>query len=200
MPLRIALIAAPLLLTLAGCVGSGESVVDPAADPALEEALAELPAEPSGIIAGLAQPDTPNCPTVEIAPGGAALRGRNSGAGASGVDYQASINDVARECRFDGATMTIRVGVRGRVVLGSAGRAGAYGVPLRITVRSLDKVFYDNVARLSVSTTGAVGGSPFQHVEENIRVPQGPDGQDVYEIFVSLDSSARAAPARKRRG
>jgi hypothetical protein len=173
MPSRLSLIAAPLFLALASCVGSGEQTVDPTADPALEEALANLPAEPSGIIAGLAQPDAPNCPTVEIAPGGAALRGRNSGAGASGVDYQASINDVARECRFDGTTMTIRVGIRGRVVLGSAGRAGTYAVPLRITLKSI------------------------QHVEENIRVPQGPDGRDIYEIFVSLDGSS---PARKQRG
>jgi hypothetical protein len=185
---------------LAGCVGSGESVVDPAADPALEQALAELPAEPSGVIAGLAQPDAPNCPTVEISPGGAALRGRGSAGGASGVDYQASINDIARECRFDGTTMTIRVGVRGRVVLGSAGRAGSYSVPIHITVRSLDQVFYNNVARLSVSTTGATGGTPFQHVEENIRVPQAPDATDIYEIFVSLDANAKAAPKKQRRG
>jgi hypothetical protein len=180
-------------LSLAGC----GTAPDPIAEAELEADAALAPVAPSGIIAGLAQPDTPNCPTIEIFEGGAAMRGRSSGQGASGVDYQASVKDVARECRFDGQTMTIRIGVRGRVLLGTSGKAGSYTVPIRVAVRKGQEVIYSNLTRVTTSVGDGIGGAPFQHVEENVAVPQAPDGQDVYEIFVGLDPDGNKVSPRK---
>ncbi len=127
------------------------------------------------------------------------MRGRRSGQGASGVDYQAAVNDVARECRNDGVSTTMRIGVRGRVVLGTVGQPGTYTVPLRITVRRTGgETLYNNLVRLSV-TVGADGGANFQHVEENIVVPQPPIGEDIYEALVGVDPTGGNSAPRKRR-
>jgi hypothetical protein len=186
-------------LMLAACQTS--PALDPTAEAELQADAAAAPVAPSGIIASLAQPDTPNCPTAEIFEGGAAMRGRNSGGSATGVDFQVSLSDVARECRFEGGTMAMRVGVRGRVILGTEGRAGTYTVPLRIAVKRLGgDTVYSNLVRLSVNTGNGIGGAAFQHVEENISLPQGPDGIDVYEVLVGVDPSGNAtSPKRKKR-
>jgi hypothetical protein len=200
---RLAASLATLLisLSLAGCMTPGDGASDSAIQQALEEEEGATPVAPQGIIAGLAQPDTPFCPQIEIVQGSAALRGGGGGQQATGVSYQASITDVARECKFDGANMTMRIGVRGRVLIGQSGRAGTYSVPVRVAIRSGEKVLYSNLTRLSVSAGDDIGGSAFQHVEENVVVPQAPDGVELYEVFVGLDPSGAAArPTKKRRG
>jgi hypothetical protein len=186
-------------LLLGACQTS--PALDPVAEAELQADAAAAPVAPSGIIAGLAQPDTPSCPTTEIFEGGSSMRGRGSAASSTGVDFQVSLNDVARECRFEGGTMAMRVGVRGRVILGTAGRAGTYNVPLRIAVKRLGgDTVYSNLVRLSVNAGDGIGGAAFQHVEENISLPQGPDGIDVYEVLVGVDPSGNAtAPRRKKR-
>jgi predicted small secreted protein len=201
MMFRIAAFSALLAsLALGGCGTSSGIGVDQAEEAALAAEAADAPVAPSGIIAGMAQPDSPNCPVVEIFEGGAAMRGRGAGKGATGVGFQASIGDVARECRFNGTTMTMRIGVRGRVVLGTSGSAGSYTVPIRVAVKQGPTVLYSNVARVTVSVPDGNGGAPFQHVEENVVVPQAPDGVDAYEIFVGVDPTGTVTrPAKKRK-
>ena len=189
-------------LFLAGCGGLGEDV---AANPAVPDPNAiaaadedDVPVEPSGILASMAQPDRPNCPAVQVLDGTASYRGTGSAAGATGVTYQASLADVARECKNDGVNTTIKVGIRGRVLLGTAGRSGTYTVPIRVVVKEGDTVRYSNLSRATVTVPGSDTQAGFQHVESNIVVPQGPDGKDTYEILVGFDPTG-AAPAKKKK-
>ena len=48
--------------------------------------------------------------------------------------YQATFGTTARECRVAGASLTMRVGVEGRVILGPAGSPGTIEIPLRYAV------------------------------------------------------------------
>ena len=50
------------------------------------------------------------------------------------VRYQASIGKTARECHTSGSTLTVKVGVAGRVVGGPKGPAGTVTLPIRVVV------------------------------------------------------------------
>src|SRR5688500_7285764 len=70
-------------------------------------------------------PDDLTCPTVSIRAGASTYTVGASGQPASGTDvrYQATIGDTARECDYNTDThqIAIKVGIRGRVIVGPAG-------------------------------------------------------------------------------
>ncbi len=111
--------------------------------------------------------------------------------------YQISINDVARECvaTGKGGGYRLKVGVQGRVLLGQAGSAGAYGATLSTTVTQGGKVVAKRASRVGASIPAGQTGADFTHVEDGIVVP--PGSGDV-EIIVGLGQGG-AAPARQRR-
>src|SRR5260370_16453595 len=62
-------------------------------------------------------------------------RGGEGGEGtAGGLRYERSVGQTARECVVQGATLIIKVGVQGRVILGPMGSPGQVDVPLRYAV------------------------------------------------------------------
>ena len=99
--------------------------------------------ETTGTISGINQPaslspSTPKveCPGLDIRPGASTLNiaVKRDQATAGDLRYQLSIGQTARECRVQDGTMSIRVGVQGRVLLGPFGTPGAFDVPLRYAV------------------------------------------------------------------
>ncbi|MCZ7643264.1 MAG: hypothetical protein M5U33_12040 [Pseudorhodoplanes sp.] len=86
--------------------------------------------------AGTPTPAEPDCPGVDIRAGGATLAVNQPGAEATPMTlrYQASLRRTARECASLGATMTIKVGVEGRIVVGPAGAPGQTELPLRYSL------------------------------------------------------------------
>jgi len=92
---------------------------------------------------GVSQPASPTpsapeveCPGVDIRAGASTLNiaTRPDQATAGDLRYQLSFGQTARECRVQDATMTIKVGVQGRVILGPFGTPGSVDVPLRYAV------------------------------------------------------------------
>ena len=66
------------------------------------------------------------CPGVSVRAGAGTLS-MSAGAAedaAMNLRYQVGIGQTARECKLNGTTLTIRVGVQGRVILGPAGGPG----------------------------------------------------------------------------
>ena len=53
---------------------------------------------------------------------------------AGDLRYQLSFGQTARECQVQGGTMSIKVGVQGRVILGPMGGPGQVDVPLRYAI------------------------------------------------------------------
>jgi hypothetical protein len=141
-----------------------------------------------------------NCPEVEIPEGGAALR--VGGADNASVRYQFNIGDTARECDPAGpGQATIKIGVAGNVVVGPAGSAGTYSVPLRITITNLDdkKPVFTNTYRIEATTDGVAAGV-FRMVTDPIPVPM-PTLQlaNLYSISVGFEGGNAPAEGRRKR-
>jgi hypothetical protein len=130
------------------------------------------------------KPDEIECPKVTIADGGAALRAYGGRTGApEALRHQISIVDVAREClvQADG-TIVVRVGVEGRALIGPAGGAGRFDAPVRIVVKSGDRVLAARAQRAAVTVPAGQMQASFVVVEDRIVVPPGTD----FEIEVGL--------------
>jgi hypothetical protein len=142
-----------------------------------------------------------NCPPVDVPDQGAAYR--VGGAENQSVRYQFNIGDTARECDPAGpGQATIKVGVKGNLVIGPAGSPGTYSVPLKVVVtrESDNKPIYSKTFKIEAASDGVSAGA-FRIVTDPIPVPM-PTFQlaDVYSISVGFEAGGGgAAPRHKRR-
>jgi hypothetical protein len=139
------------------------------------------------------------CPSVTVSENGAAYR--SGGGAASTVSYQASLINTARECAFQGNQVSIRVGVEGRLLLGTNGKPGTYTVPVRIQVKRRNDVVTQRFAQLKVTVPANETQAEFAHLEERITLPiSATDPGDEYDVYVGFEAAgARAAQAGNRR-
>jgi hypothetical protein len=155
-------------------------------------------------------PDNPNanpnpqvsadddCPSATIRQGASAWA-QNAGAGPTNVRYQASVVQIARECAVLGSTMTIKVGVEGRLVVGPKGGPGTVAVPIRIALvqegpqpRPIVSKFYS----IQVNVPQGATQVPFTQVEDDLTFPLPADKNiDKYVIYVGFDP--QGAPPTK---
>jgi hypothetical protein len=148
-----------------------------------------------------------DCPVADIRSGASTLQ-VNAGTDNSPntLRYQATIARLARECAVRGTTMTIKVGVQGRVVIGPAGAPGEVEVPLRYALvhegpdpKTILTKFY----RFPVNIADGQSNVPFLHIEEDITFTVPPRGQiDNYVVYVGFDPASAAPkqpPAKKTR-
>jgi hypothetical protein len=146
------------------------------------------------------------CPGVEIRPGAATLQFSEAGAEASALTlrYQASIARTARECAISAGTMTMKVGVQGRVILGPAGGPGEVNIPLRYAlVREgvEPKTIWTNLRKFPVAVPANDTNLTFVDVEEGITFPlPGRNELSAYVVYVGFDQvAAQEKPAKQRR-
>ncbi|MDP4023554.1 hypothetical protein Q8W71_13025 [Methylobacterium sp. NEAU 140] len=134
------------------------------------------------------------CPSIDVAEGGAALRTMAGG----NVRTQISLGRLARECarRADGS-ITVRVGVDARVLLGPAGAPGRFEVPVTIQIKHNDKVIVTRTERASAEIAPGEAQGFATLVSEDIGVPAAMSAD--YEIEVSLGAKGKTAPAKARR-
>lgn len=196
--LRLALLAGPLALALSACGASklGEGEVSEGERRFTEKLL--FPTQKLPEAKPFDQREI-GCPAVSLLDGTATWR--VGGDSARGVSYQASINDLARECTQEGNTLRIKVGVRGRVVIGDGGRGGTINVPVRIAVKDGDKTLLSRVSTASVSVAES-GSSAFTVLDEAISVViTDKDPADQYSILIGIDpqGSRGGTASRKRR-
>jgi len=147
-----------------------------------------------------------NCPVTDVRQGASTytIRAKGTESAALALRYQATISRLARECAVLGATMTIKVGVQGRIVLGPAGGPGEIVVPIRyalvqegIQPKTIATKFY----RVPVSIPAGHGNVPFTHIEEDLTFPTPPvaDLQN-YVVYVGFDPKMmEQKPARARK-
>src|SRR6516225_6143581 len=77
----------------------------------------------------------PNAPGLIFAPAHQpCIAAKTTDPTAGDLRYQLSFGQTARECAVQGATMIVKVGVQGRVILGPMGGPGKVEVPLRYAV------------------------------------------------------------------
>jgi hypothetical protein len=143
-----------------------------------------------------------NCPEVDIAGGGAALR--VGGPENASVRYQFNISDTARQCDPAGpGQAALKIGVAGEVVIGPAGAAGTFNAPLKITVaRQGDSTpVFSQTYRVEATTDGVAGGA-FRIVTDPITLPMTTlQLADVYSITVGFEGGTGGpSPTAHKKG
>jgi hypothetical protein len=147
-----------------------------------------------------------DCPGIEIRPGASTYSvgaGPGGGATPTTLRYQAVIANTARECAVQGGTMTIKVGVQGRIILGPAGGPGQLDVPMRIALvkdSAERKTVWTKLYRVAVSIPPGQTNVPFVHIEENMSFPLPATADlDAYVIYIGYDpAGSNPAPGKKR--
>jgi hypothetical protein len=148
---------------------------------------------------GQAQTAGVDCPGVTIRSGASAWQ-VPAGSRPTEVHYQASLVQLARECAVLGETMTMRVGVEGRVAVGPRGGPGDLEVPIRIALvqegtqpRPIWSEFYSVKVAVPPNASQAI----FSHVEDDLTFPLPADRNlERYVVYVGFDPQGAAAAAR----
>jgi hypothetical protein len=137
-----------------------------------------------------------DCPSVAVRQGAATLAITEPGAESSPMTtrYQVSLGQMARECALLGGTMTMKVGVEGRVLLGPAGAPGQVDIPLRMAVvqeGTVPKTVLSKFYKLAVAIPPGQTSVPFVHVEQDLTFPT-PRGADFesYIVYVGFDPAS----------
>jgi hypothetical protein len=154
------------------------------------------------VVATASPSQTPDvdCPAVTVRSGAAAWQ-VSAGGGATNVRYQGSLGQLARECAILGETMTMRVGVEGRILVGPKGGPGSVNVPIRIalvaegpTPRPIWSKFYSVPVNVPPNASQAI----FSQVEDDLTFPMPANKRiDNYIVYVGFDPQGAAAAAAK---
>ena len=152
-------------------------------------------------------PDNFECPDVGVRAGASTLSvsANPSEESAMNLRYQVGIAQTARECKLNGQTLTIRVGVQGRVILGPAGGPGQIEVPLRLAVvheGPQPKTIITKLNRVPVNISPGDQNVAFTMIEEELSFPMPRAGViDEYIVYVGFDPhGVREPPRRPQRG
>lgn len=137
-----------------------------------------------------------SCPPVNIRAGASTYAVAAPGKQAVGNDvrFQASITKTARECSLNGAEITGKIGIQGRVVVGPAGAPATIDIPMRIAVVQGgigEKVIATKAYRTTVQMTEE-GSVPFTIVAEDMvyPVPSAGANADNYVFYIGFDPQA----------
>lgn len=152
--------------------------------------------------AAAAPPDI-DCPTVDVRTGTSTYSIATPGADPSAMTlrYQVTIGQTARECKLAAGTLTMRVGVEGRVILGPAGSPGQLNVPMRFAVVQEGPEPKTILTRLRWFTVTIPPGEPhvtFTQIEDDLSFPM-PRGNDLeaYVVYIGFDRAAVKEPEKK---
>ena len=149
---------------------------------------------------GVTQPASPvpsapevECPGVDIRTGASTLEvaAKSDQPTAGDLRYQVSFGQTARECAVQSGTLSIKVGVQGRIILGPKGSAGQIDIPLRYAVvreGPEPKTVVTKFKRLAVSLAPGQTHVQFVDVEEGLSFPLPSRSElEAYVIYVGFD-------------
>ncbi|HEX5780192.1 MAG TPA: hypothetical protein VFY21_15230 [Xanthobacteraceae bacterium] len=145
------------------------------------------------------QPSDIECPGVTIRSGASAWQ-LPSGGKATDVRYQGSLGQLVRECAILGETMTMRVGVEGRLLVGPKGGPGNVKVPIRMALVAegpQPKPLWSKFYNVEVSVPEGASQAVFSIVEDDLTFPM-PANREIgnYIVYVGFDPQGAAAASR----
>jgi hypothetical protein len=190
---------------VAGCSSSsslfGSSSSSSGSD-GLSDRLGNFFAGPRTTVGGDAAAMGVECPSVGIREGASTLSVNAPGeTSALNLRYQATIARTARECAVLGATLTIKVGMQGRVILGPNGGPGQLEVPIRYAVvrEGPDaKTLASKLHRIKVDIPPGQTNVPFTHVEEDLTIAL-PSTNDIDALVIYVGFDPTGAEQDKKR-
>jgi hypothetical protein len=182
--LRSALVAV-LALGLGACASVDEKT-------AVESVVATTPAAAPNSADFVKRDDY--CPPIQIRAGTSTMTVYEKGHEneTQYVRYLASITQTARECSLVGGTLSIKVGIAGRVVAGPKGSAANITLPIRVAVAKQfgggDPLF-SQLYKLPVALAAPTFGANYNHVEQ-VTVTVGPNDRNLI-VFVGFDEGPK---------
>lgn len=143
-------------------------------------------------------PDDVYCPNVFVPDGGAALQ---SFAGAAGdntrLRHQIVFSRLSRECRARGdGSVSVRVGVELRAMLGPAGAPGRFEAPVTVSITYNDQPVTSRPRRVAIPIPAGTAQGEATVIENDLVVPA--DKAWGYDIEVTL-AGRKAKPAARRK-
>jgi hypothetical protein len=144
------------------------------------------------------------CPPVQIRPGTEALISYDRGhdGDPAFIRSQGSITTTARECSALAAdTLSVKLGVAGRLVAGPAGKAEVVSLPIRVAVtkQSDGKVLFSQVFPAKVTLTAPTLATDFSQVLDQVIFKVAPDDRDLI-VFVGFDEGKPDAKPKGKAG
>lgn len=109
------------------------------------------------------------------------------------VRFLYSINKTERECRQDGTTLSIRLGIAGRVVAGPKGGAATLKLPVRVVImRQMGGTgpVYSQLFQVPVAVGPPNFGANFAHVIDQVTLTVGPDDRNLI-LYVGFDEGPK---------
>jgi hypothetical protein len=137
------------------------------------------------------------CPPVEIRVGTESLvvyeRGHDGDE--NYVRFQGSLSKTARECHIAGDTLTLKVGIVGRLIAGPKGGPGSFTVPVRVAVVKQHgaTVLFSQMQKAPVSLSAPTYAADYTYVFDNISFKIAPDDRDLV-IYVGYDEGKPKKP------
>ena len=207
--------ALPLFLAaaLAGCT-STSSLLDKFSPQNKVASASTITPATGGTPATPAQPDDFDCPDIQIRAGASTLMvggkpGPNGEPNALDLKYQGTVTRTARECHVAAGTVTMKIGIEGRVINGPAGGPGQIQVPVRIAVvheGPEPKTVLSKLYRIPVEISSIDGNGSFTEIDPDVAFPLPAPVSviDTYVVYVGFDPLAnqpekKPRPARKPR-
>ncbi len=138
------------------------------------------------------------CPKTTIHAGTETLRVYPKGVKKDSKDalkklrYQATIQEVVRECNYISQTLAMRVGIAGRVINGPTGETGDVELPVRVVVTRGEDVLYTQLHKIRASIVPGRSFATFRFVDEAVNIDK-PDKQNIL-IRVGFDEGPYNTP------
>lgn len=137
--------------------------------------------------------DDENCPGVEIRTGASTLMKAAPVPNPTSADlrYQLSFTNLARQCFAQAGTLTMKVGVEGRIIVGPAGAPPQVEIPLRYAVVQegvSPKTITTKFKRITASVPPGGANGTFSDVESGLSFPMPPPADlEAYVVYVGFD-------------
>ena len=137
-----------------------------------------------------------DCPMIDIRQGAGTLTiplpppdGSND---AMSLKYQGTFVRAARDCKVVNGQLVMKIGVKGRVIVGPAGGPGQIEVPLRLAVvdqtPSGSKTILTKLVLIPVMVASDNTGGLFTHIEDNFAFPLPSSAElDDYLVYIGFD-------------
>lgn len=195
--LRSVLTGTACVIALSGCMGDDTTA-------SIRNFVAFNSSEPPAVQQAAQKVE---CPEVQVQDGAGTVRtyaGHDQSSDA--VRYQFGISETARECTLVNGQIGIKVGISGRVLIGPAGQAGTYSVPLRFAVKrdGTGGVAATKVYPVSATIPPGQTGADFTIVSDELLVPfTREEASADYTILVGFDEKASVAKphaGKKKKG
>jgi hypothetical protein len=105
--------------------------------------------------------------TLRVFPKGVKKESKNA---LKKLRFQATIQEVVRECNYISETLAMRVGIAGRVINGPTGETGDMELPIRVVVSRGDDVLYSQLHKINASIVPGRSFATFRFVDEAVNI------------------------------